>query len=156
MVLQSFFQKVAENKNKEITIKKLLLSLTSGVEYFLGCTIFEFGFFLSSRITFLRFGENLHEQKMLILLVYLNTLDCKYGWYLLLLSIKTLVWHSLEIKNLTDYIYNLSILWMKIIQKWLGDLNRYTIAQCRIACSLWFGEKWRELENCDSICLFCF
>ena len=62
MALQSFFQKVAEIKNKKnLVYKNLSLPLTSGVEIFLGPTIFEFGFFCLQELPYIW-----HEkQKML-------------------------------------------------------------------------------------------
>ena len=62
VALQSFFQKVAEIKNKKnFSLKNLLLPLTSGVEIFLGCTIFEFGFFCLQKLLHIWY----EKQKML-------------------------------------------------------------------------------------------
>ena len=57
-----FSKKWPKSKIKKILLNKnLLLPLTSGVEIFLGCTIFEFGFFCLRKLT-----NNWHKkQKML-------------------------------------------------------------------------------------------
>ena len=59
MALQSFIQKVAEMKNeKNITIKKnFSLSLTSGVEIILECTIFEFLIFCLQELSYIWYDQ---------------------------------------------------------------------------------------------------